>query len=249
VQGSLFGRQARITVVKADEIRIGSRVFPVATCDELSDLALGTTVIPLGNLTLVVSRIRLLLGQPLIQGLPLGLFRSGGAEQQGAPVTVARIASVVAFSVEQCVLSAVTFEDLPGVITSGHGHLGYWPHRRGRASGEHRLIVTVVVTTSAGRRRTRFNCRGMHVPFRSRSPEQPRRRGVSGSGVRAKRASELPEECVGPADQPGYVDVIGRIIGVADDPVAPPAKECRRSDFVPAQEVREADCQLGQPLP
>jgi hypothetical protein len=89
--------------------------------------------------TFGVDSIRLFLGQPLVQGLPLGLLRSGGAEQLRPSVTIPGVTRVVTVTVEQCVLGAVTFEDLAGVVASGHSPPRNWPHRRGRASGQRRL--------------------------------------------------------------------------------------------------------------
>ncbi len=61
--------------------------------------------------------------------------------------------------------------------------------------------------------------------------------------------SKLVELGVSPGDQPGHVDVMGRVAGVARDPVTAAAQQCRRSNIVAPQEVSQGDRQLGQALP
>jgi len=147
VQSGLFGRQARVPSVGANEVWISPRVRALAAGHQLGQIAtLPTVIAPLG-LPAVLDGVRLLFGQPLVQGLPLGLFGSGGAESTGASVSVTCVPDVVAVSIEHRVLGAVTLEELASVIASSHvptSELAASPRAWQAANG--RLLLTLALS-------------------------------------------------------------------------------------------------------
>ena len=121
MQGGLFGRQAPIVGIHSDEIWVGPGVRAVATAHRLGKVAPLTTVIAPSRLSsAALHGIRLLLGQPLLQRLSSGRFRSRGAEQSAASISVAGVPGVVAIWIEHRVLGTVTLEELAHAIASGH---------------------------------------------------------------------------------------------------------------------------------
>jgi hypothetical protein len=77
-------------------------------------------VIAPSGLRSVLGRVRLVLGQPLVQGLPSRRLRGGGPEPARASVSITGVPGVVARAIQHRVFGAVALKKFAGVIASGH---------------------------------------------------------------------------------------------------------------------------------